>query len=118
MLTERFGQLHFRPAETWEITMYVEREQDGGFSKASINSGASRPAGEIITVAKTEPATSGGALENRTEQVPAERPALRFPAPVAEAAAPAKAPARTRKFGRRALIGAALLLAVGAAGDF
>ena len=50
--------------------------------------------------------------------MPAERPALRFPAPVAEAAAPGKAPARTRKFGRRALIGAALLLAVGAAGDF
>src|SRR6266699_597780 len=100
--------------------MFVEREKHAGFS-----TGSATPVGsQTIDAAEARAAADrAGALEGRgrpdQEQIEhrAAQP-LRLPALIAKETPAGQARGRSLRLGRRAIFGAVLLLAIGAAGSF
>jgi len=104
--------------------MYVERET-GGFARGTIMAGDAEKIwdAEATTAPADQGRESAGALEGRSHQdqkqfhePPTQRVLL--PAKIAVETASGQAPARSPRTRRLALVGALLLLAVGAAGTF
>jgi membrane fusion protein (multidrug efflux system) len=109
-----------------EGIMYVERDQDGAFSRVITAPTQGRPANATAApaTAQADPAeVSADTLEgrNRPDQEPVEQPAVQpklLPVPVAKETPRGQARNRSFRLGRRALLGAVALLILGAAGDF